>query len=177
MPVAACPFITPALPADAAAIEALLDARFGPARHNRTAYKLRDGVMHIPGLSLVARDGDALIGSLQIWPLALTGVDGRRHKLLLLGPVAVPADREGQGLASALMREALARADAEGAPPVLLIGDAPFYGRFGFSAEATQGWQLPGPVDRARLLLRGDAAGLPALGWLGPALPRRSVAA
>ena len=60
----------------------------------------------------------------------------------------------------------LAAADAGGAPPILLIGDAPFYGRFGFAAAATAGWQLPGPVDRARLLLRGDAAALPKFGWI-----------
>jgi predicted N-acetyltransferase YhbS len=177
MSVAACPLIVPAQPADAAAIEALLDARFGPARHNRTAYRLRDGVAPIPGLSLVAWVGDVLAGSLQMWPLALTGVDGRVHPLLLLGPVAVPAACEGQGIASALMQAALARADAAGAPPVLLIGDAPFYGRFGFSAAATRGWHVPGPVDRDRLLLRGAADGLPTLGWLGPAAPARRIAA
>ncbi len=162
--------------ADLPEIDSLLDARFGPARRNRTAYRLRDGAAPDAALSFVARDGAALIGSVQCWPITLRGAAGSVQPLVLLGPVAVAAAREGQGLASALMRAALAAADALARPPVLLIGDAPFYGRFGFSADATAQWQLPGPVDRARLLLRGSAAGLPRLGWVEPALPARRAA-
>jgi predicted N-acetyltransferase YhbS len=166
------PFAAAHLPA----IESLLDARFGPARRNRTAYRLRDGVDVLPALSFVAIDGDALVGSVQCWPLSITGADGARLPLVLLGPVAVAADREGQGVGHALMQAALAAADAAGAPPILLIGDAPYYGRFGFAADATAGWQVPGPVDRARLLLRGSAHGLPAIGWLGPGQNARAAA-
>ncbi|KPF57464.1 hypothetical protein IP88_16715 [alpha proteobacterium AAP81b] len=155
--------ILPAQAADLPEIDVLLDARFGPARHNRTAYRLREGVAMDGALSFVARDGGALVGSLQCWPIALQPVAGAALPLLLLGPVAVVASREGEGIASRLITTALAAADAAGAPPVLLIGDAPFYGRFGFTAEGTGGWQLPGPVDRARLLLRGGA-GLPRVG-------------
>jgi predicted N-acetyltransferase YhbS len=65
-----------------------------------------------------------------------------------------------------MMRRALAAADAAGSPPILLIGDAAFYGRFGFAAGATSGWIMPGPVDRVRLLLRGDATALPSVARL-----------
>lgn len=155
-----------AQPADLPAVDALLDDRFGPARRNRTAYRLRDNVAPDAQLSFVARDGDSLVGSVQCWPLQLRGVTGRLAPLILLGPVATAADRQGEGIASQLMAAALTAADATGAPPVLLIGDAPFYGRFGFSAAATANWVLPGPVDRARLLLRGDASALPVAGWV-----------
>ena len=155
-----------AQPADLPAIDALLDDRFGPARRNRTAYRLRDGAAPAAALSFVARDGGQLVGSVQCWPLQLRGVSGRTAPLTLLGPVATAVDRQGEGIASQLMAAALAAVDATGAAPVLLIGDAPFYGRFGFSAAATAGWVLPGPVDRTRLLLRGDAAALPTLGWI-----------
>ena len=155
-----------AQPADLPAIDALLDDRFGPARRNRTAYRLRDGAVPAAALSFVARGGGQLVGSVQCWPLQLRGVSGRTAPLTLLGPVATAVDRQGEGIASQLMAAALAAVDATGAAPVLLIGDAPFYGRFGFSAAATVGWVLPGPVDRARLLLRGDAAALPTLGWI-----------
>ncbi len=168
--------IVPAQAADLPEIDLLLDARFGPARRNRTAYRLRDGVAPDLALSFVARDGDVLVGSVQCWPLQLRRVAGQALPLTLLGPVATAADREGEGIASLLMAAALAAVDAGGAPPVLLIGDAPFYGRFGFSAVATAGWMLPGPVDRARLLLRGDASALPALGWVEPAVTVRRVA-
>jgi predicted N-acetyltransferase YhbS len=158
--------IVPATPADIPEIDTLLDAGFGPARRNRTAYRLRDNVAPLPALSFVARAGDALVGSLQCWPLQLRSVTGAVLPLVLLGPVVTAADWQGQGIATRLMQAALAAADAGGAPPILLIGDAPFYGRFGFSATATAGWHLPGPVDPARLLLRGDASPLPVAGWV-----------
>ncbi|WP_439532594.1 GNAT family N-acetyltransferase [Polymorphobacter sp.] len=162
--------------ADSPAIDAILDSRFGPARHNRTAYRLRDGTNAIPDLCLVARDGDALIGSVQCWPLQLRGSDGRLSPLVLLGPVAVALSHDGVGVGTLLMTEALARADAAGLSPMLLIGDEPYYGRFGFTAAATGGWQVPGPVDRARLLLRGSAEGLPVQGRLEPATKDRAAA-
>lgn len=160
--------ILPATLADLPEIERLLDAGFGPARRNRTAYRLRVGVSPLADLSFVARDGDTLVGSLQCWPLQLRGDAGAVLPLTLLGPVATAAAWRGQKVASRMIDAALFAADAAAAPPTLLIGDAPFYGRFGFSAVATAAWQLPGPVDPARLLLRGDAAGLPVIGWVEP---------
>lgn len=151
------------------AVELLLDARFGPARRNRTAYRLREGAVAMPEYSLAAIDGDVLVGALQCWPIRLRSVGGELFPMILLGPVAVDGAREGQGIGSLLMRAALAALDAADSAPVLLIGDAPFYGRFGFSAAATRQWTLPGPVDHARLLLRGPSTGLPRIAWVEPA--------
>lgn len=166
--------------ADLPEIDALLDAGFGPARRNRTAYRLRDNVSPVPALSFVARDGDTpestIVGSLQSWPLQVRAVSGALLPLVLLGPVVTAADWQGQGIASRMMNAAIAAADAMGAPPILLIGDEPFYGRFGFSTAATPHWQLPGPVDRARLLLRGDASALPSIGWVEAAGAARRAA-
>jgi predicted N-acetyltransferase YhbS len=162
--------ILPLAPAHQPAIDSLLDDRFGPARHKRTAYRLRDRADVLGDFSFVAvdgaMDGDTLVGSLQCWPIRLKSVGGARLPMILLGPVAVAAAREGQGIASALMRTSLAALDAADSPPVLLIGDAPFYGRFGFSAAATRHWELPGPVDHDRLLLRGPTTGLPRIAWV-----------
>jgi len=152
--------------ADLPEIDLLLDARFGPARRKRTAYRLRDGMAAISALSFVARDGGELVGSVQCWPIALSTTAGAMLPLTLLGPLVTAADREGRGIGSALMARVLEVADAA-ATPLLLIGDEPYYGRFGFSAARTGSFMLPGPVDRARLLLRGGDD-LPALGWLGP---------
>ncbi len=168
--------ILPATPADLPEIEALLDEQFGPARQNRTAYRLRDGVKPISALCLVAREDGKLLGSVQCWPLHLRTADGRRRPLVLLGPVAVDLAHQGEGIGTLLMQEVLARADVVSGLPMLLIGDEPYYGRFGFSAAVTGGWQVPGPVDRARLLLRGTADGLPVLGWLEPATEGRAAA-
>ncbi|WP_310476767.1 N-acetyltransferase [Sandarakinorhabdus sp.] len=158
--------LVPLLLSHQPAIDSLLDERFGPARRNRTAYRLRDRAEVLSAYSSVAFDGDQLVGSLQCWPIRLKSVGGARMPMILLGPVAVAAAREGQGIATALMRASLAALDAGDSPPVLLIGDAPFYGRFGFSAAATRHWELPGPVDHARLLLRGPATGLPRIAWV-----------
>lgn len=159
--------IVAAQAADLPEIDLLLDDRFGPARRKRTAYRLRDGMAAIPALSFVARDGAALVGSVQCWPIALSTSAGALLPLTLLGPLVIAADHEGQGIGSALMARVLEAVDAADMPPMLLIGDEPYYGRFGFSAARTGGFMLPGPVDRARLLLRGGED-LPAIGWLGP---------
>lgn len=158
--------ISPAQGADLPEIDALLDSGFGPARHNRTAYRLRDGAMPDPALSFVARDGDTLVGSIQCWPIRLCAADGRRLPMVLLGPVVAHAARRGEGIASVLIEAALAGVDNGCGLPVLLIGDEPFYGRFGFGVAGTRQWIMPGPVDRARLLLRWAGAALPALGWI-----------
>ena len=158
------------------AIEALLDERFGPARRNRTAYRLREHAGVLADFSVVAVDGDSVVGSLQCWPIRLKSVSGSRLPMILLGPVAVAAQREGQGIGSLMMRASLAAIDAANSPPVLLIGDAPYYGRFGFAAAATRHWELPGPVDHHRLLLRGPTTGLPRIAWVEPASRTAKVA-
>lgn len=166
--------------ADILDIEALLDAGFGPARHNRTAYRLREDAVADPALSFVARHGHRLAGSVQCWPIRL-GAAGADLPLTLLGPLVVAAEHRGQGVASALMHAALGAFDAgaggmPGSRGILLIGDLPFYARFGFDNAATGGWRLPGPVAIERLLLRGDPTGLPRLAVVGPDRPRLEAA-
>ena len=150
------------------AVEHLLDLAFGLDRHGRTAYRLRAGVEAEPAASCAALDeAGRLVGSLQSWPLALTRVDGVTP-LWLVGPIAVHPDRRNEGIGRAMLRRALEAIDETGIAAVL-IGDAPYYAPFGFSAAQTQRWQVPGPVDRARLLARADAGlTLPADGVLGP---------
>ena len=151
------------------AIEHLLDLAFGADRHGRTAYRLRDGVAFAAAASCAALDENgALVGSLQSWPLALIGADGAVTALWLIGPIAVHPDRRNEGIGRAMLRRALDAIDETGIPAVL-IGDAPYYAPFGFTADQTRNWHLPGPVDRARLLARtGEEFVLPVEGMLGP---------
>ncbi|WP_298687025.1 N-acetyltransferase [uncultured Sphingomonas sp.] len=151
------------------AVEQLLDLAFGQDRHGRTAYRLRDGVVAEPRASCAALDeAGLLVGSLQSWPLALTGADGLATPLWLVGPIAVHPDRRSEGIGRAMLRRALGAIDRSGIPAVL-IGDAPYYEPFGFAADQTQGWQVPGPVDHARLLARTESGTvLPLEGMLGP---------
>jgi predicted N-acetyltransferase YhbS len=130
--------------------EALLDARFGEQRFAKTCERLREGRLPAEGLSLVAREAGRVVGTLRFWHIAA----GPGRASLLLGPLAVAAGYEGRGLGSGLMRIGLAKAAALGHASVLLVGDAPYYSRFGFSADATGGLWLPGPYERERFLGR-----------------------
>ena len=156
---------------DPALVEELLDRAFGADRHNRTAYKLRDGTEWLPALSFAAMDArDQLVGSIQCWPVALTTPQGKRHPMIMVGPVAVLPEHQGAGYGQALVTAAISALSPEAPLPQVMIGDPDYYGRFwGFTAAATGGWDLPGPFEAHRLLARGaTAAVLPAKGTLGP---------
>ena len=152
------------------AVEVLLDRAFGPARHGRTAYLVRGAAQAIDGLGFVALDDDDVpIGSIQCWPIALVADDGIVHPLVMVGPVAVDPGRQQGGIGRRLTGAALAAAGALGLDgAMMLIGDPEYYARFfGFSAARTGQWRLPGPVERHRLLARGDRVP-DAAGMLGP---------
>lgn len=160
-------------------VEAVLDAAFGMDRHGRTAYAIRRGVNWLPQFSYaVLRDDGALAGLLQSWPVALSGTDGCAEiPLIMVGPVAVVPEWQGEGYGRMMMDRLIADADRRADCPLMMIGDPEYYGRFwGFSAAATGGWQAPGPVDPRRLLMRG-VEGAPALppGSAGMLGPRRHV--
>lgn len=160
--------IRTALAEDQPAIEAVLDAAFGTDRHERTAYQVRAGVMPIASLSLIAEDAGRIVGSLQCWPVEIRGGGGAMG-LVMLGPVAVMPELQRSGIGNALMQAALAVADRDGVGAIMLIGDAEYYGRYGFDAAPTQQWRLPGPFERHRLLVRvANGASLPAAGSIGP---------
>lgn len=109
-------------------VEALYDLCFAPGREALSSYRLRDQVAPVVGLSMVARDpGDILGGAIRYWPIVVGC-----HEALLLGPVAVHPTRQGEGLGGALIRDSLALAASQGWQRVLLVGDGPYYQRFGF---------------------------------------------
>lgn len=162
--------LAPLAQADPASVEALLDAAFGLDRRGRTAYRLRDGAPWIPELSFAVFEGRSLVATLQSWPLALHGADGRTRPLVLVGPVAVAPGRQRDGIGRRLMEAMLAAASSGDLYDMLLIGDPEYYERFfGFTAAPTAGWSVPGPVERHRLLARlADPTAWPTEGSLGP---------
>ena len=134
-------------PGDAVAREKLLDAAMGEERVLKASERLREGRLPAYGLALVAREAGQLVGSVRLWH-----VDAGGRPALLLGPLAVAPDRQGEGIGSRLMRSALNRAAALGHRAVILVGDPEYYARFGFSAELTARLTIPGPVERRRFL-------------------------
>jgi predicted N-acetyltransferase YhbS len=132
---------------DVVAREALLDACFGENRHLRTCQRLRDGRAPAEGLAFSAVAGGRLVGTLRLWHVSAGACPA-----LMLGPLAVEASSRKLGVGTALMDHALAAATARGHRAVILLGDAPYYARFGFSAQKTGELSLPGPFERDRLL-------------------------
>ena len=132
---------------DVAAREALLDACFGDNRHTRTCQRLRDRRAPAEGLALSALAQGRLVGTLRLWHVSAGGVPA-----LMLGPLAVDPSCRKLGVGAALMNRALATAKARGHGAVVLLGDAPYYTRFGFSGLKTTELSLPGPFERDRLL-------------------------
>jgi predicted N-acetyltransferase YhbS len=132
---------------DVVAREALLDACFGEGRQMRTCQRLRDGRAPAEGLSLSAVREGRLVGTVRLWHVSAGGVAA-----LMLGPLAVEDSCRRLGLGAALIARALAAARGRGHRAVILLGDAPYYARFGFSAEKTGELALPGAFERERLL-------------------------
>lgn len=133
-------------PDDGCEVEALYDLCFAPGRTALSSYRLRDGVAPVGPLCLVLRDeAGAVVAAIRHWPVRVGGAEA-----LLLGPVAVHPTRQGEGLAGMLIRESLARAEALGHARVMLVGDAPYYGRFGFAR--LPGVVMPPPTNPDRVL-------------------------
>ncbi|MEX3014520.1 GNAT family N-acetyltransferase [Gymnodinialimonas hymeniacidonis] len=135
---------------DSAEVEALYDTCFAPGREALSSYRLRDGVPPVANLCRVARDDlDIVAGAIRFWPVRVG-----RFEALLLGPIAVHPTRQGEGLGALLIREGLAAAATDHWRRTMLVGDAPFYARFGFAK--LDGVMMPLPTNPDRVLGRGD---------------------
>lgn len=132
-------------PADWWEVEALYDLCFAPGREALSSYRLRDGVAPVAELCLFLRGDEGVAAAIRFWPVRVGGAD-----VLLLGPIAVHPTHQGEGLGGWLMRESLSRAAALGWQRVLLVGDAPYYSRFGF--ERLDNVIMPPPTNPARVL-------------------------
>lgn len=141
-------------PGDVLARERLLDVAMGPDRRRKSSEAIRRNRVPAEGLALVARDeGGHIIGTVRLWNIQ-AGITpgGRAVPALLLGPLAVDAAHEGKGIGGALMRAAILEAKKLGHGAILLVGDAPYYERFGFSTDKAATLIMPGPFERHRFL-------------------------
>jgi predicted N-acetyltransferase YhbS len=151
--------------------ETLLDGCFGNARFAKTCERLREGRVPAEGLArVIEHDDGRIVGTVRLWHIDA----GRQRPALMLGPIAIEPALQGLGLGAKLMRDALGLARSFGHRAVLLVGDAPYYERFGFTSQAVSGLRLPGPHERERFLglefVPGALAG--ATGMVSAAGPR-----
>jgi len=143
---------------------------FGPGRFARTAYRIREGVAPISSLSLAGWLDGSLVGGIRFTVVTIGAEEGA----LLLGPLIVHPAHKGKGYGQSLTREGLARAVVQGFRLVVLVGDMPYYGRFGFVPIPPGQITLPGPVDPKRLLaLELQPGGLAGASGLVTAVPHR----
>ncbi len=157
---------------DVPAREALLDRCLGERRSAKSSERLREGRLPAEGLALTAERDGAVVATIRLWHVE---ADGR--PALLLGPLAVAPELQGAGVGKTMMREAIWRAACRGHGAILLVGDAPYYERFGFTAAPMAELAMPGPVERERFLglelregaLDGARGVLRATGALAPA--------
>ncbi len=138
-------------------VEALYDLCFAPGRSALSSYRLRDGVDPIAELCLTARDDAGILaGAVRNWPVRIGDAQA-----VLLGPIAVHPTRQGEGVASLLMQACLTRAKAAGWARIMLVGDAPYYGLFGF--RRLEDVLMPPPPNPDRVL----GLALTPAGWDG----------
>jgi predicted N-acetyltransferase YhbS len=133
---------------DIGAREALLDQAFGDTRYRKSSERLREDRLPAEGLAFIAADGKQVVGTARLWNIGC----GNGAQALLLGPLAVAEDCRGKGIGADLVRRSVREARRLGYGAVMLVGDAPYYGRFGFTAEKTGALWMPGPFERHRLL-------------------------
>jgi len=142
---------------DQPAIEILLDKAFGQNRQTKTAYRLREGVSPLAALGRVAFDDTNLRGAIAFWPVHVARSSEAAHEMvipaLLLGPLVVDPDCQGEGIGIRLMAETLEQAKQLGHRLVILVGDLDYYARVGFHNDGTAKLQLPGPVNQDRVLM------------------------
>ena len=140
--------IIPESPDQYDAVEALTAEAFGPGRFTRTAFRLREGVASVPELSFCCYEGDQLIGCVKQTKVRL-GED----QVILLGPLVVAPEFKSKGIGAALMEEAVSAAGKHNHSCIILVGDLPYYERFGFVQIKHNQIKFPGPVDPARVLI------------------------
>jgi predicted N-acetyltransferase YhbS len=146
--------ILPETADDAAAIERLHERTFGPGRFARTAYRVRERAPHLLALSLTARIGTLLVGSVRLSPIRIGDTPA-----LLLGPLTIEPPFRGRGIGIKMLERALAEARKAGHRLVVLVGDEPYYARVGFKRIPKRLVTMPGPVDPDRLLIAELADG------------------
>ena len=92
--------------------------------------------------SLIAVDDGRVVGHVG---LSHAWLDARRQlvDVLVLSPVSVWVDRQGEGIGTALIAAAIQTAESLGAPALFLEGSPRYYGKRGFERASKNGFSAP----------------------------------
>ena len=152
-------------------IEALMNKEFGKDRHEKHAYRFRNGIPAAKGLSFVMMENNILVGSLRFWSVVMKSNHLTDYNVLLLGPIAVQREFQGIGLGVQLMQHGIKAAQNLGFKAVILIGDEAYYKKIGFSKLVAEHLKIDGFDDYDRLLgLEFEEGHLTSQNWhLNPA--------
>ena len=153
-PSLSAPVLVLETPAMERAVTTLIDRVFGPGRFAKVSERLREGNALLADCSYVAMREGRPVGCVRLWPVTVGG-----EAVAFLGPLAVDPNERSVGLGQTLVEGACAAAKAAGWKAVLLVGDAPYFTRAGFSSAHTAGVVMPGPVDQRRVLLKALVEG------------------
>jgi len=134
-------------PQDAAAADGVIDRAFGPGRFTKVSERVREFARFAPELSFCAWRGERMVGVVRQWR-----VRAGETPIVFLGPIAVEDDERSSGVGGLLIAQACAAAQAAGEAAIVLVGDEPYFGRWGFTAALARDVVLPGPVDPRRVL-------------------------
>jgi putative acetyltransferase len=123
------------IPLDFDAIRRLVIEAFGRTDEADLVRSLEDAGDGV--VSLVAETDGVIIGHVLLSKMAAP------FRALALAPVSVTPVRQGSGVGSMLVREAMRQAREGGWDAVFVLGDSGYYDRFGFSVEAARGFRSP----------------------------------
>jgi predicted N-acetyltransferase YhbS len=146
-PAPAAPSLSRERPQDAGLVDALIDRAFGPGRFTKVSERVREFATFAPELSFCAWRGERLVGVVRQWRVRVG-----ETPIVFLGPIAVDADERSGGIGGMLVARACEAAKAAGEAAVVLVGDAPYFSRWGFSADLAKAVAMPSPVDPRRVL-------------------------
>lgn len=113
----------------------MIEAAFGQPDEARLAAALDEAGDAV--ISLVAVERGAVIGHILLSEL------GAPFPALALAPLSVLPEFQGRAVGASLIRAAIDAATSAGARGIFLLGDAEYYGRFGFAVAPARGFASP----------------------------------
>lgn len=154
--------IRPVKEGEDTAVRRVLEAAFPTAVEADLVERLRANGAAV--IELVALDGESIVGHILFSPVALEPLAGTVG--LGLAPVAVMPDHEKHGVGRRLIQNGLAASHKWGAGFVVVVGDPPYYSRFGFEPAEKYGLRSEYDAGGSFMVFKLESGALPPPGTL-----------